>query len=70
MTSQRTIWFVVADLTAPSGEPFAVLKVDTAKPSNNGVEATVESLHWSREVAAQVAAQLQSYFDAGLHGTV
>jgi hypothetical protein len=51
----RTIWYVVADLTDPAAEPFAVLRVDTTIRREGGVEGTVVSLHWQREEAERIA---------------
>lgn len=52
--SERTIWYVVADLREPAAEPFAVLSVDTSIRRDNGVEATVVSVHWRREEAESI----------------
>lgn len=53
--TDRTIWYVVADLIGPAGEPFAVLSVDTCARRDGGVEGTVVSLHWERDKAQQIA---------------
>lgn len=52
--SERTIWYVVADLNQPSLMPFAVLRVDTSIKSGKGVKGTVVSLHSLREQAERV----------------
>lgn len=57
-----TVWFFVGDLLNPAAEPFAILRVDVSKRVGDGVEAIVDSLHWSREVAEQIAADLNSKF--------
>lgn len=57
MTDQ-TVWYVVADLTDPVAEPFAVLSVDTSIRREGGVEGTVVSLHWQRAEAENAARAL------------
>jgi hypothetical protein len=52
--SERTIWYAVADLTNPTAEPFAVMRVDTSVRRDGGVEGTVESLHWVCEEAERI----------------
>jgi hypothetical protein len=52
---ERTVWYVVADMTQPGGEPFVVLSVDTSIKRDGGVEGTVVSLHWQREEAERIA---------------
>lgn len=52
----RAVWYLVADLTEPAAEPFAVISADTsARCDGGGVEGTVVSLHWQREEAERVA---------------
>jgi hypothetical protein len=51
---ERTIWYVVADVTMPSPEPFAVMMVDTSIRREGGVEGTVISLHTKREDAEHI----------------
>lgn len=55
--TERTVWYVVADLNAPAAEPFAVLSVDTSVRREDGVEGTVVSLHWQREEAERIASE-------------
>ena len=52
--TKRTVWYVVADLTNPNAEPFAVLSVDTSIRRDGGVEGTVVSVHWKREEAERI----------------
>lgn len=52
--TERTIWYVVGDLTNPAGEPFVVMSVDTSVGREGGVEGTVVSLHWRREEAERI----------------
>lgn len=54
----RTIFYEVADLHQPAPEPFAVIRIDVAKRSRDGVEGTVQSLHWTREEASARAKEL------------
>lgn len=54
-TAQRTVWYLVADLTEPAAEPFAVISADVSVRREGGVEGTVVSLHWRREEAERVA---------------
>lgn len=58
------ILYEVADLNRPSAEPFAVLRVDTDLVVDGGVEATVESLHWSRTSAELAAEELRREYAA------
>lgn len=58
MMSDRTVWYVVADLTRPCDEPFAVLRVDTSVRSESGVEGEVISLHRHRDDAEDIAGRL------------
>jgi hypothetical protein len=57
---KRTVWYVVADLTRPTAEPYAVMSVDTAVQCDGGVEGAVVSLHWQRDHAERVAHELNS----------
>lgn len=50
------IFYEVADVIKPDPEPFAVLKIDTGKPREGGVEGTVMSLHMTRSEADAYAA--------------
>jgi len=52
--TQRRVWYMVADVTEPKAEPFAVFSVDTGIIRNGGVEGTVISLHWNREEAERI----------------
>lgn len=52
--TDRTTWYVVADLTNPQAEPYAVLSVDTSVRRDDGVEGTVVSLHWQRAEAERI----------------
>ena len=52
--SERTIWDVVVELRNPSPEPFAVLRVDTTKMRDGGIEGTVISLHMMKEEAERI----------------
>ena len=52
--TQRTVWYLVGDLTEPAAEPFAVFRVDTSVQREGGVEGTVVSLHWQREEAERI----------------
>jgi hypothetical protein len=54
MTEQRKIWRVVAELSNPSPEPFAVMEFDTSKWVGDALEGTVVSLHMMREEAEKV----------------
>lgn len=54
----RTIFYEVADLNQPAPEPFAVIRIDVAKRNGNGVEGTIQSLHWTREEASARAKEL------------
>jgi len=60
MPRPRRIYFAVAELSNPRAEPYAVMRIDPGKRIGRGVEARVESLHWSRYVAEQIAAQLNA----------
>ncbi len=51
----RTIFYEVAELTEPAGEPFMVVRIDVEKRKEDGVEGTIHSLHWTREQAQQSA---------------
>lgn len=54
--SERTVWYVVADITIPtSAEPFVLMSVDTSVRRDKGCEGTVISLHWLREEAERIA---------------
>jgi hypothetical protein len=56
--TERTVWFLVSELTKPAAEPFAVLRADTRERDDLGaIVAVVDSLHWSKEVADAVAEQ-------------
>lgn len=44
-------YLVVADLTNPQAEPFAVLSVDPTKRVGDGVQAIIVSLHSTRAEA-------------------
>lgn len=48
---QRTVWDCLIELRNPSPEPFAVLRVDTKKRRDGGIEGTIVSLHMIREEA-------------------
>lgn len=53
--TERTIWYIVGDLTNPTAEPFAVFKCDTSSRDEQGaIEAEVISLHWHREEAERI----------------
>lgn len=52
--TERTVWLLVADLTKPAAEPFAVVSVDTSIKRDGGVEGTVVSVHWQREEAERI----------------
>lgn len=54
----RTIWYVIAELTNPADEPFAVMKIDTSIRKGDGVEGEVISLHYGRDEAEARAAEL------------
>lgn len=53
--AERTVWHLVADLTKPAAEPFAVVKVDTSIRREGGVEGEIVSLHWDRAEAERIA---------------
>lgn len=57
---ERTVWYCVADVSDPHSEPFMVLRVDTTAKVGNGVEGTVESMHWKREDAEAYAEALNA----------
>lgn len=65
---ERTVFFAVADLTEPVAEPYAVLRIDTDKRIGSGVQARIESLHWSRDVAQQISDDLNEYAARGMIG--
>lgn len=52
--TQRRVWYMVADLTDPKAEPFAVFSVDTGVIREGVVEGAVVSLHWRREEAERI----------------
>lgn len=54
-TPGLTVFYEVGELNDPAAEPFVVLRVDTNKRVGSGVEAVVQSLHWSREEAELAA---------------
>lgn len=49
------IWHGVFDLNEPSPEPFAVIRVDTDRRSESGVEGVVISLHHEKAEAQRIA---------------
>lgn len=49
-------FLVVADLTSPKAEPFAVLAIDPTIKVGDGVQAIVMSLHWTRAEADRAIA--------------
>lgn len=51
MTEPRTVWRVVAELSNPSPEPFAVMEFDTSVWDGDALAGTVISLHMMREEA-------------------
>lgn len=55
--TERTVWLLVADLTNPAEEPFAVVRVDTSVKREGGVEGTVMSVHWQREEAERIVSE-------------
>lgn len=52
--AERTIWYALCELKNPSPEPFAVIAADVTKRGHGGIEATVVSLHMTREEAERV----------------
>jgi len=53
--SERTVWYVLAELRNPSPEPFAVLSADTTqRGEDGGIVSTVVSLHMIREEAERI----------------
>ena len=60
MTDQK-IFYEVLTISNPAPEPFAVIRVDTAKRVGNGCEGTVESLHMTRAEAVEVASRLSQW---------
>jgi hypothetical protein len=54
----RTIFYEVAELNKPSAEPFLVMRVDVTRRKGDGVEGTVQSLHWTRDAADARAKEL------------
>jgi hypothetical protein len=50
----RTIWYVLMELTDPMPEPFAVMSVDVKDRRDGGVVGTVISLHLMREQAERI----------------
>lgn len=53
--SNRTIWYMVGDVTDAKAEPFVLMSVDTSVRHDGGVEGTVVSLHWTRDEAQRIA---------------
>lgn len=49
------IFYEVATLDNPSEQPFALVRVDTDRPKETGVEGVVMSLHWTKDDAAEAA---------------
>jgi hypothetical protein len=64
--SDRTVFFEVATLISPVAEPFAVIRIDTEKRIEGGVEGYVESLHWSRQAAQDIADALTERLSGSL----
>jgi hypothetical protein len=65
MSENSTIFFIVADITAPAPEPFMVLRVDVEKRIGDGVEGVVISKHMTRAAATAAASDLQNAFEQG-----
>lgn len=57
---QRTVWYVVCDVTNPAAEPYMVMSVDTSLKREGGVEGAVVSLHWQREEAEHVVQEFNN----------
>ena len=49
-------FLVVADLSEPRVEPFAVISIDPSVRVGQGVRGTVMSLHWTKAEAELAAA--------------
>jgi hypothetical protein len=58
--SERTIWYVLAELRNPSPEPFAVLSADITERRDGGMVSTVVSLHMLKEEAERIIHEFNS----------
>lgn len=54
----EAIFYEVGTLKNPAAEPFVVVRIDIRVPVEAGLEAIVQSTHWTREEAEGEAARL------------
>jgi hypothetical protein len=54
----KNIFYEVAELNTPSAEPFVVLRIDTNRRKETGVEGIVMSLHRDKEEAKARAKEM------------
>ena len=52
------IFYEIATIDRPAREPFALMRIDTDKRVENGVEGIVVSTHWTRDEAEAARAPL------------